>query len=131
MRASYLDASALVKLFKPEPETAALTVALKTAPVWLSSELVAVELRCAAQRVAPALIEQAEAALSNVELVECTRAIQERAGMTFAASLRALDAIHAATALSVAEDIEAVYVYDADLGAALVAEGLTVAAPGR
>ncbi|MEJ7716044.1 MAG: type II toxin-antitoxin system VapC family toxin [Thermoleophilaceae bacterium] len=131
MRASYLDASALVKLFKPEAETAALRAALDDAPVWLSSELVAVELRCAARRLDPGLLEQADAALSNVELVECTRAIQERAGMAFATPLRALDAIHAATALSVGEDIDAAYVYDGALGAALAAEGVTVTAPGR
>ncbi len=131
MRASYLDASALVKLIKPEAETAALGLALGNVPVWLSSELVAVELRCAARRVDPGLLEQADAALSNVDLVECTRAIQERAGTAFATPLRALDAIHAATALSVGEDIDAAYVYDDDLGAALAAEGVAVAAPGR
>ena len=131
MRASYLDASALVKLIKPEAETAALGLALGNVPIWISSELVAVELRCAARRVHPGLLERADAALLNVELVECTRAIQERAGMVFAPPLRGLDAIHAATALSVGEDIDAAYVYDGDLGAALAAEGVTVAAPGR
>jgi predicted nucleic acid-binding protein len=126
----YLDASAVVKLFKPEPETAKLQVALGAQTTWTSSELVVVEALCSARRLGIGSLGDAKEALSNIELLGYSKAICDRAGSAFSRSLTALDAIHAATALSVREDLDAVYVYDAELASALVAEGLTVASPG-
>ncbi len=130
MNAAYLDASAVVKLFKRERETAALEAALIAIPTWVSTELVAVEARCAARRVDATLLADVEAVLSNVDLRAATPPIRQRAGMAFGRPLRALDAIHAATALNLRDDLEAVFAYDADLADALEAEGVKVLAPG-
>jgi predicted nucleic acid-binding protein len=127
---AYLDASAVVKLFKPEAESSRLAAALGGHELWAASELVTVEAACAARRVGgEGMVAVAESVLAQIELIPCTEAIRERAGASFSVPLRALDAIHAASALSVRDDIALAMVYDADLGAALQAEGLTVAAP--
>ena len=77
-----------------------------------------------------AMVAAAEALMASVELMPLTASLRERAAAPFDRPLRALDAIHAATAVSVAEDLGAVVTYDADLFGALKAEGLTVFAPG-
>jgi len=127
---AYLDASAAVKLFKPETETAALRAVLAESRALVSTELLAVEARCAARRVDIGLLPAVEKVLARIELVPYTPAIRDRAGAAFRVPLRALDAIHAATALSLRHELEAVFVYDADLRSAIAAEGLAVASPG-
>jgi len=67
--------------------------------------------------------------LARIELIPCTAAIRERAGASFPVPPRALEAIHAASALFVREEIALAMVYDADLRAALATEGLPVTAP--
>jgi uncharacterized protein len=130
VKAAYLDASALVKLFKPEPETAALRNALRDWPVQASSELIRVESICTARRLGSEdVLERALAVLDRIELVPISPAILEIATGTFSPPLRAMDAIHLATALSTREDVGAVFVYDSDLRAAALAQGLSAAAP--
>jgi uncharacterized protein with PIN domain len=48
-----VDASALVKLFKPEHETEAFRTALADWPVQVASELIRVEAVCTARALAP------------------------------------------------------------------------------
>ncbi len=131
MTVAYLDASAVVKLFKREPETGALEAALGGSVVWTSSEIVAVEAWCAARRAGRSdLLMQVGSVLSKIELLAFGPAIRNRAGRPFARPLRALDAIHAATALTLRDDLDAFFAYDIDLRSAVAAEGLTVASPG-
>ena len=47
---AYLDASAAVKLLRPEPETSALWTVLAAIPGHVSSEMLEIELRCVARR---------------------------------------------------------------------------------
>lgn len=129
MSVAYLDASAVVKLFKPEPESEALRSALASA-TWLSSELVGVEALCTARRLGVWTVAGAEEVLRKIERVRFLPAIRDRAGAPFPRPLTALDAVHAASALSVREELDAVYVYDTQLASALAAEGLPVASPG-
>ena len=131
MTTAYLDASAIVKLFKPEHESVSLAEALGAYDLWVSNEVVAVEALCTARRAGGgAMVAAAEALMASVELMPLTASLRERAAAPFDRPLRALDAIHAATAVSVAEDLAAVVTYDADLFGALEAEGLAVFAPG-
>lgn len=130
MKVAYLDASALVKLFKPEPETDALSRTLADWPVWASSELLAVEARCTARRLGDGpMLAEAAAALAGVDLVRYTAAIRERAGGSFQPALRALDAIHLATALTIQNDLGILVAYDEDLRAAGAIYGLPIRAP--
>jgi len=130
VKLAYLDASAVVKLLKPEVESEALSHALSAWPVRASSELLAVEVRCAARRLGDAdVLERAEITLARISLVACSEAIQARAGQQFTRRLRALDAIHAATAVALGDALGVVFAYDADLTAAVIGEGIEVAAP--
>jgi predicted nucleic acid-binding protein len=130
VKAAYLDASALVKLFKPEPETDALRGALHDWPVQVSSELVRVESVCTARRLGGAdVLERALSLLEQIDLIPISPETVERATGAFTPALRAMDAIHLATALSMREDLGAVFVYDGDLHAAALAHGLDAVAP--
>ena len=131
MTAAYLDASALVKLMRPEPETEALVNALTQWPVRIASEIVIVELGCTARRLGGAeLLDRAEAIADGLHLIPFSAAIRERAVATaFEPPLRALDAIHLATALELEEDLDTFVAYDDHLCRAADAERLAVQSP--
>lgn len=130
MSTSYLDASALVKLFKPEAESAELARRVEDR-IWISAEIVVVEVICTARRLGDdAMLQRAERLAARLELVPLTAHVRGRALQAFARPLRSLDALHAAAALSVAEDLDLAVVYDIDLAAAMSAEGITVESPG-
>ena len=131
MSTAYLDASAIVKLFKPEGESERLAEVLAGYDLWASSEVVTVEVARTARRLGDAqLVGAAEAVLGSVALMALTPQVRRRAAASFARRLRALDAIHAASALAIADDLAVVVAYDADLAGALEGEGLSVVAPG-
>jgi len=130
LSAAYVDASALVKLFKPEPETNALLDALPGWDVHLSSELIVVEALCTAKRLGDS-VERAAEALDGLGLVPFTERIRNRAAATdFIPPLRALDAIHLATALSLGGDLDAFLAYDESLLEAASASGMRTVSPG-
>ncbi len=130
MKAAYLDASALVKLFKPEPETATFRDALRDWPVQVSSELIRVESICTARRMGGEdVLERALKVLDRIELVPVSLEIIGLATGVFSPPLRAMDAIHLATALSVKEDVGTFFVYDGDLRAAALTQGFSAVAP--
>ncbi len=132
MTAAYLDASAVVKLFKLEMETPSLVAELSSHSTWVSSELVAIEARGTARRLGNAdLSAGAEEVLNKIELIEMTRSIRQRAGEAFFPPLRALDAVHASTVLALGDRIDAIFVYDHDLRRAVAGEGLAAASPGH
>jgi hypothetical protein len=128
--AAYLDASALVKLFKDEPETDALRSALARWPVRIASELIRVEAICTARRLAdPAMLVRARTALTRLNLLPLTAHIMDFATGEHRPVLRAMDAIHFASALSIRDELGVMFVYDTDLHAAATARGLTALAP--
>jgi predicted nucleic acid-binding protein len=129
---AYLDASALVKLMRPEPESEALVDALAQWPVRIASEIVVVELGCTARRLGGSeLLDRAQAIVDGLHLIPFSAAIRERAVATaFNPPLRALDAIHLATALQLGEDLDAFVAYDDHLCRAAGIERLAVRAPG-
>lgn len=131
MSSAYVDASALVKLFKPERESERLAVVLAGHETLVSAEIVVVEALCTARRLGgQAMFDAAQEEVSRLELVPLSAGLRDRAVAPFARQLRSLDAIHAATALSVARATDVAVVYDLDLAAALSAEGLPVTSPG-
>jgi uncharacterized protein len=128
--AAYVDASALVKLFKAELETEAFRMALADWPVQVASELIRVEAICTARRLGDEdTLRRADAALARITLVPLSPEIIELATDAYAPTLRAMDAIHLATALTMREDLGALFVYDSDLHAAAQARGLNPVAP--
>ncbi len=130
MSAAYLDASAVVKLFKPERESVRLAEALARYDLWVSSEVVTVEAACTARRAGgDEMAGVAESVVASLELIPFTPGVRQRAAASFDRALRALDAIHAASALALGDDVAVVVAYDAELAGALEAEGLQVLAP--
>jgi predicted nucleic acid-binding protein len=127
----YLDSSALVKLVLPEAESAALLESLSVWPVRLSSELARVEVMRAVRRVIhdPADEQRAEEVLAGLHLMKIDSDILSRAARLEPRTLRSLDAIHLASALSVGADLGGIVIYDNGLATAAADCGLTVMAP--
>lgn len=129
---AYVDTSALVKLFKPEPESKALAAALERHRDLVSSELIVVEALCTAKRLGdPVVIERAVHAIDGIGLVPFNERIRNQASAKrFEPPLRTLDAIHLATALTLRRELEVVLAYDDELCRAAAAEGLRTESPG-
>jgi predicted nucleic acid-binding protein len=128
--AAYIDASALVKLFKAERETEAFRAALTNWPVQVASDLIRVEAVCTARRLGGEdVLQRANAALERINLIPLSEEITALATDAHTPALRAMDAIHLATALTVREDLGAMFVYDSDLHAAAGARHLNPLAP--
>jgi len=133
----YLDASALVKVVVEEKESSALRAWIATGPDRLSSVVTAVELRRAARRVAAGVSEviarelerETEVLLRGVQLLTLDEQIAQQAATLEPPTLRSIDAIHLATALSV-DDLSHFVTYDARLAEAAARAGLVVAMPG-
>lgn len=131
----YLDASALVKLVRDEPETAALRTYLEDADL-VSSELVLTEVPRAIRRAAAGdprlpldrLTERAAELLEAVALLPLDGPLLAAAGALPEPALRALDAIHVAAAVDLGA-IDAFVSYDERQSAAARLGGLRTAVP--
>ena len=127
---AYLDGSAAVKLLSAEQESGALRSALDSLAVFVSSELLEVELRCVARREGGGeLVDRAERICASVDLLPFTSAVRARAGDAFEPAQRALDAIHLATALDLRLDGLVLVTYDERQAAGGRRAGLDVLAP--
>jgi uncharacterized protein len=134
----YLDASALVKLFVPEPESDALNAALVGAEDVIISDLALTEVAAALGRRmrehrfaladARRIQGEAEKLARACHRTELTPPIHRRAERLLLTSrdvpLRTLDALHVATAL--VTDAATLVTYDPRLRTAAVAQGLFV-----
>ncbi len=128
--AAYVDASALVKLLKAERETEAFRAALANWPVQVASELIRVEAVCTARRLGgEEVLQRANATLERINVIPLSSEIIELATDAHIPPLRAMDAIHLATALTMQEDLGAMFVYDSDLHDAAQAHDLNPLAP--
>lgn len=130
MQASYLDTSALVKLLNDEAESLALVTYLQTPRRVISSVLTQVETVRACRR-ARVSVEEANALVRSVEIINLGPAIVTAARALDPPSLRSLDAIHLASAQTL-DDAELDFVtYDGRLADAARLHGLRVVQPGR
>jgi hypothetical protein len=127
----YLDASAVVKVITPEPESSALVRMLAPRAEQATSALCLAEVPRALRRMhaTPTTMRRAERALQQLTLIHVDRAILETAGELVSPDLRTLDAVHLASALSLGAELEAVVTYDRRLAAAARAAGVAVLAP--
>ncbi|PWJ25811.1 hypothetical protein ATK17_1949 [Branchiibius hedensis] len=125
----YADTSALVKLVVREPESAAVHQLTTSGAVLVSSDLARTELLRASRRSTPAAVSAARDVLSRLVLLAATPAIFDAAAVLEPITLRTLDAVHLASALTLGDELEAVLTYDARLGEAANHLGLRVLAP--
>lgn len=129
-RAVYLDASAIVKLVLAEPESEALRSLLSDRPRRLSSRIAEVEVSRAVARVAqPGDDAQVRLVLSGLQFVELDADVAGVAASFTLPALRSLDAMHLASALVVAPELDAFVTYDARLADAGRTAGLEVVSP--
>ncbi len=131
----YADASALVKLVRNEPESAALRAFLANADL-VSCELVLTEVPRAIRRAAAhdprlpldLLIERAGETLEALALCPLDRGLLAAAGALAEPALRALDAIHIAAAVDLSP-LDAFVSYDERQAAAARLAGLRTVRP--
>jgi predicted nucleic acid-binding protein len=124
----YVDASAIVKLVLEEPESAEMLRWFVEAPYAVTSRVGVVETRRAASR-RPHDARHRERVLEDVEVLELTPEIAAAAAMIQPPAIRTLDAIHLASALAIATDIDAFVTYDDRLAEAARTLGLPVVRP--
>ncbi len=126
---AYLDSSALVKLALEEAETKALREAVRQWPRRTSSRLSTVEVLRTVRRRRPQAEPVARRVLTGLALVAITDRVLADAVEVPECELRALDAIHVATALQLAPTIAAFVSYDDRQLAAAAALGLPAVSP--
>lgn len=132
----YADSSALVKLVRDEPESAALRSYLAGADL-VSCELVLTEVPRAVHRAASddrrlpldSLLRRANELLDALGLIPVDRAVLIGAGAIAEPALRALDAIHIVAAVGI-DAFDAFVTYDERQAAAARLAGLRTTAPG-
>jgi predicted nucleic acid-binding protein len=127
----YLDASALVKLIVVEPESTALFEFLRARPDRASSILSLVEVPRALRRISGTATDRRRArrVLGGLYIVDLDRRILAAAAAFDPPAVRALDAIHLATALALGEDLAELVTYDRRLASAAARIDLAVLAP--
>lgn len=127
----YLDSSALVKLLFQEPESEALSrwLSAREDLPKVTSQISVVEVVRVCLRLDTAVEPTARSLLAGLDLVPLSATVVDSATHVGSASLRSLDAVQLATALSVRADLEAVVAYDRRLLEAAELERLPVASP--
>jgi len=125
----YLDSSAIVKLVVREPGSSALVDLVSSDPDVTSSAVAYTEVMRAIRR-AGGPSRRAEQVLRSIALVPVDQAILREAATLAPTSLRSLDAVHLASALSLRPDVDAFVSYDARLSRAATTAGLLLRVPG-
>jgi predicted nucleic acid-binding protein len=126
----YLDSSAIVKLARQEPETAALRTWIAANPRPLvTSALARTETARALLRAEPAALPVLRAVLALLHQKPITDTVLDAAARLPGGTLRSLDAIHLATADDLLPALTCFVAYDRRLLDAARGHGLPVAAP--
>lgn len=127
--ATYLDSSAIVKLVIREPESLALRRYLRRKQPLVSSALARTEVLRALLSAGDEAIIRGRAVLQRIDLVRVNDRILNAAGVLRPPELRALDAIHLATAQELGNELAALVTYDDRLVTAAKQLGCKVVQP--
>ncbi|MBA2515177.1 MAG: type II toxin-antitoxin system VapC family toxin [Solirubrobacterales bacterium] len=127
----YFDTSAFLKFILVEPESRAFRADTRARPERVSSALLLVEGARAAARYGSVAESRARSAMDRFVLVPLDDPVLQAAADLEPSELRSLDALHLATALSLGDDLERFYCYDARLGQAAAGLGIDVRAPAE
>jgi uncharacterized protein len=129
----YLDSSALVKLARTEPESAALVawLAERASQPLVSSALHRAELPRAVWQSEPGALPRSYKVLKRIAKVALSAAILDDSATLPPQDLTPAQAIHLASALAVKRGLTAFVTYDEHLLAAARNAGLPVASPGQ
>jgi predicted nucleic acid-binding protein len=129
MPATYLDASAIVKLAVREKETTVLRRYLRRRRPLLSSALSRTEVLRALLPSGENAVRRGRETLSHFDLVRINDRILGAAGTLLPADVRSLDAIHLATAQQLGNDLGPFVTYDTRLAEAASSLGFRVTSP--
>jgi hypothetical protein len=127
----YIDTSAAIKLLVCESHSVAFAEFYdeRHDDTWVSSSLLRVELMRAVTRTLPAAVSDARALLLAFDYVGMDDEVVDAAMNEQDPMLRALDAIHLATARLLGSDVAGFVTYDDRLRTASTRAGLTVVSP--
>lgn len=126
---TYLDSSAIVKLVVNETESAALRQFLDERNPLVSSALARAEVSRAILALGSPTQDAAQQVLGRIDLLRVTNRILNIAGALRPDSLRTLDAIHLASALSLDDSLAHFVCYDRRLSQAASEQGWSVKSP--
>jgi uncharacterized protein len=127
----YLDSSALIKTIIQEPESRSLMRWLDAKDELVTCELVRMEAVRAVRLSDPNAVPRARRAIATLTLIRLDDALYDAAADLQPPSLRSLDAVHLAAALSLGRDLAGVVTYDTRMADAARALDVLVEAPGR
>lgn len=130
-RLAYLDTSAYVKLPLEEAGHEGLRSELSRWDGYVSSMLLGVEAIRACSRYGSDRAKDARAWLEGVALLPLDDAVIDTATALSPPTLRSLDALHLATALSIRAEIGAFFTYDQRLAEAAADHGFPIIHPGE
>ena len=127
----YLDSAAVVKLVHAEPESPALRAWLndRAETGWASSVLMEIEAFRALARYAPEAVTRLHPVLDQIDLIDMSPQVRILAQTVRPLSVRSLDAIHLATALTIRSNLNSFVTYDKRLLDAATAAGLPAESP--
>lgn len=125
----YLDTSAALKLVVREPQSDALRAWLADHPDRSSSALIRTELLRTVRRAEPQRLDRALEVLKKMVLQTIDDDLLTAASRMDPIEMRSLDAIHLATALRLADELEAIVTYDRRMIEGARTLGLPVASP--
>ena len=128
-RLTYLDSSAIVKLVEVAPESMALRHYLRRRRPFISSALARTEVMRALLPLGQEAVRRGHEVLLHIELVRVNDHVLSLAGELPPATLRALDAIHLATARLLGGSLSRVVTYDQHMRVAARLLGVPVASP--
>jgi uncharacterized protein len=127
----YLDSSALVKTVIEEPESSTLMRWLADKDQVAACELIRVETVRAVRVSDPDALPRARRALASLVMIRLEDSIYDVAADLGPTSLRSLDAVQLAAALSLGPDLAGIVTYDLRMAEAADVLGLRVEAPGQ
>lgn len=131
----YLDSSAVVKMIRPEPESRDLVEWLNDRhEATVTSVLTEVEVPRALRRSGPVYLATMPGVLAGISRVDMDASVRATAAAYVSDTLRALDAVHVATAevlVASGKTVSAFVTYDRRQAAAVTGVGIAVRTPGR
>jgi uncharacterized protein len=98
-------------------------------PDQVASAIVEVEVVRAVRRAVPELSERADRVVAQIAVIEPSESIRARAAVLKPVTLRSLDALHLATALEIAKELDGLVTYDARMSDAAASVGLKILSP--
>ena len=125
----YIDTSALVKTILDEAESPAFREYLVDKDAVFTSALTRIEFPRAIARGAPSRMTVALRRIQTLNYIGLSADILRSAAAVQPVTLRTLDAIHLASALSIRSELEALVAYDDRLLAAAASLGIPTASP--